>query len=212
MSSNDDNIEKQISLIENIYNYIESITSNKINVNEESTLESLSNIIIEYYNERIDYDSYYFDPYAYVNDMNENILEDENIDKIKLLIHFNDYIGKIIDGDNNENDSIQSVYKLIKFYYFDRILPESNNFDSYAFKNDLNSIIEELDISDVSDSEMSESESETETEETNTKEEIIIDPYLDKFINYSKNDDILLYKKEYYINNLEKFLDMNKVY
>ena len=195
MSSNDDNIEKQISLIENIYNYIESITSNKINVNEESTLESLSNIIIEYYNERIDYDSYYFDPYAYVNDMNENILEDENIDKIKLLIHFNDYIGKIIDGDNNENDSIQSVYKLIKFYYFDRILPESNNFDSYAFKNDLNSIIEELDISDVSDSEMSESESETETEETNTKEEIIIDPYLDKFINYSKNDDILLYKK-----------------
>ena len=211
MSSNDDNIEKQISLIENIYNYIESITSNKINVDEESTLESLSNIIIEYYNERIDYDSYYFDPYAYVNDMNENILEDENIDKIKLLIHFNDYIGKIIDGDNSENDSIQSVYKLIKFYYFDRILPESNNFDSYAFKNDLNSIIEELDISDVSDSEMSESESET--EEESNKEEIITDPYLDKFINYSENNDILLYKKkEYYINNLEKFLDMNKVY
>ena len=211
MSSNDDNIEKQISLIENIYNYIESITSNKINVDEESTLESLTNIIIEYYNERIDYDSYYFDPYAYVNDMNENILEDENIDKIKLLIHFNDYIGKIIDGDNSENDSIQSVYKLIKFYYFDRILPESNNFDSYAFKNDLNSIIEELDISDVSDSEMSESESET--EEESNKEEIITDPYLDNFINNSENNDILLYKKkEYYINNLEKFLDINKVY
>jgi hypothetical protein len=211
MSSNDDNIEKQMSLIENIYNYIESITTYKINVDEESSLESLSNIIIEYYNERIDYDSYYFDPYAYVNDMNENILEDENIDKIKLLLHFNDYVSKVIDGDNTEHESIESLYKLIKFYYNDRILPESNYFDSYAFKNDLNSVIEELDISDISDSEISESESET--EETNNKEEIITDPYLDKFINYSKNDDILLYKKkDYHINNLEKFLNINKVY
>mgnify|MGYP001399375642 CR=1 FL=1 len=208
MNSNDDNIEKQMSLIENIYNYIESITNNKIDVDDESSMESLYNIIVEYYNERIDYDSNYFDPYAYVNDMNENILEDEDIDYIKLLLHFNNYICKLLDGDIIEHESIESVYKMIKFYYNDRILPESKYFDSYAFKNELNEVIDELDISDVSDSDISQS-SESESED----KEIVLDPYLDKFINYSKNEDILLYKeKEYHINNLEKFLNFNKFY
>ena len=211
MNSNDDNIEKQMSLIENIYNYIESITKNKIDINDESSLESLYSIIIEYYNERIDYDSHYFDPYAYVNDMNENIHENEEIDKIKLLLHFNNYISKLIDGDITEYESIESVYKMIKFYYNDRILPESKYFDSYAFKNDLNEVIEELDISDISDSDISQSsDSESESDD---KGEITLDPYMLKFINNSQNEDILLYKeKEYHINNLEKFLNFNKFY
>tara|TARA_B100001121_G_scaffold309769_1_gene337832 strand:+ start:1748 stop:2383 length:636 start_codon:yes stop_codon:yes gene_type:complete len=211
MDSNDNNIEKQMSLIENIFNYIESITNNKIDVDDESSMESLYSIIIEYYNERIDYDSNYFDPYAYVNDMNENILEDEEIDTIQLLIHFNNYLSKLMDGDITEYESIESVYKMIKFYYNDRIIPDSKYFDSYAFKNDLNEVIVELDISDVSDSEESElSESDL---ETNEKEEILVDPYLEKFINNSQNDDILLYgKKKEYVNNLEKFLNINKIY
>ena len=210
MDSNDNNIEKQMSLIENIFNYIESITNNKIDVDDESSMESLYSIIIEYYNERIDYDSNYFDPYAYVNDMNENILEDEEIDTIQLLIHFNNYLSKLMDGDITEYESIESVYKMIKFYYNDRIIPDSKYFDSYAFKNDLNEVIVELDISDVSDSEESElSESDL---ETNEKEEILVDPYLEKFINNSQNDDILLYgKKKEYVNNLEKFLNINKI-
>ena len=211
MTSSDGNIDKQISLIENIYNYIESITKNKINVIEESSIESLYSIIIEYYNERIDYDSNYFDPYAYVNDMNENILESEEIDRIKLLLHFNDYMSKLMNGDITEQESIESVYKLIKFYYYERVIPESNYFDSYAFKNNLNVIMEELDVSDISDSDIS-SESETE-EETNTTQEIIKDPFIDKFIHGSKNDDILLYKeKVYHIENLKRFLNINKVY
>lgn len=211
MTSIDGNIDNQISLIENIYNYIESITKNKINVIEESSIESLYSIIIEYYNERIDYDSNYFDPYAYVNDMNENILESEEIDRIKLLLHFNDYMSKLMNGDITEQESIESVYKLIKFYYYERVIPESNYFDSYAFKNNLNIIMEELDVSDISDSDIS-SESETE-EETNTTQEIIKDPFIDKFIHDSKNDDILLYKeKVYHIENLKKFLNINKVY
>ena len=211
MDSNDNNIEKQMSLIENIFNYIESITNNKIDVDDESSMKSLYSIIIEYYNERVDYDSNYFDPYAYVNDMNENILEDEEIDTIQLLIHFNNYLSKLMDGDITEYESIESVYKMIKFYYNDRIIPDSKYFDSYAFKNDLNEVIVELDISDVSDSEESElSESDL---ETNEKEEILVDPYLEKFINDSQNDDILLYgKKKEYVNNLEKFLNINKIY
>ena len=211
MDANDNNIQKQMSLIENIFNYIESITNNKIDVDDESSMKSLYSIIIEYYNERVDYDSNYFDPYAYVNDMNENILEDEEIDTIQLLIHFNNYLSKLMDGDITEYESIESVYKMIKFYYNDRIIPDSKYFDSYAFKNDLNEVIVELDISDVSDSEESElSESDL---ETNEKEEILVDPYLEKFINDSQNDDILLYgKKKEYVNNLEKFLNINKIY
>lgn len=211
MDSKDDDIEKQMSLIENLFNYNESIVKQKINVNEESSVESLYNIIFEYYNDRIDYDSTYFDPYAYVNDMNENILESDNVNDMELLNHFNNYISKLIDGDITEVESIISVYKLIKFYYSERIIPESKYFDSYAFKNNLNEILDELDVSDMSETE---SESETDTEsESETTSNVQIDPYLSRFINYSDNDDILLYKKsKNHINNLEKFINVNKFY
>ena len=143
--------------------------------------------------------------------MNENILESDNVNDIELLNHFNNYISKLIDGDITEVESIISVYKLIKFYYSERIIPESKYFDSYAFKNNLNEILDELDVSDMSETE---SESETDTEsESETTSNVQIDPYLSRFINYSDNDDILLYKKsKNHINNLEKFININKFY
>jgi len=209
MESNDDNIDKQISLIENIFNYIESIIKKKIKMSDESSTDSLYKIIIEYYSERMDYDSEYFDPFAYVNDMNENILETEDIDNIKVLEHFNNYIEKVIDGDISEYDTIISLYRIIKFYYSERVLTLSKYFDSYAFINDLNDVLEELEVSEMSDSEMSEDSSESEEENGVTE----VDPYLSKFIKKSNNEDILLYQRDNkYIHKLDLFLKSSKDY
>lgn len=204
MDIEEDNIENKMSLIENIYNYVEDIINNKIEFTDNTTKCSLEKIIKEYYTERNDYDSQYFDPYAYVNDMNEDILENDKINLTELFVHFNSYLCKIIDGEISEYESLESIYKLIKFYYNERILPESYYFDSYAFKNNLNDILDELDISE------SEYESDSSEDE---EEEDDIDPYLSMFINESNNDDILLYQKNNnFVSKLEHFLSLNKYY
>ena len=221
MNFSDDNIDTKISLIENLFNYMEGIIKGKYKDDNNSNEISLGTVILEYYNERIDYDSNYFDPYAYINDENENMLENEdNIDNLTLINHFYSYLMKVIDGDINDIETINSLYRMIKIYYNDRIEPISKYFDSYAFTHNLNDIIEELDISDSesihSESIHSESESESESDgETSTEENenIPIDPLLSKFINSSENEDILLYQKNNkYVSKLDNFLNINNYY
>lgn len=212
----EDSINKKISLIENLFNYIERIIKNKFDTKDDTTIQSLNKIIFEYYNERIDYNSDYFDPYAYVNDMNEDILESDDTGDYKLLDHFNSYLGNVLDGEITEAYTIDSIYLIIKFYYNERCKPESDYFDSFAFINDLNDVLDDLGVSDMSDSESSDngesSESETESE-SEEEPEVKVDPFLSKFINESDNIDILLYQKNNkYIGKLEKFLNINKYY
>ena len=233
MNSNDGDIEKEISLIENFYKYLKFINKNQENITNHSTGNSIYGILIEYYNERMDYDSDYFDPYAYVNDMNDDILEKEEIDTFYLIQHFINYLTKIINGEITELTTIDSLYRIIKFYYHQRIILQSNYFDSYAYANDLNNVIQELDISDLSEiesesedenaSELNEmnlksnscsessSESESETEDTEIK---VVDPYLSEFLdNKVNNNDILLYQlNSKPIEKLEHFLNLNKFY
>ena len=159
MNSNDGDIEKEISLIENFYKYLKFINKNQGNITNHSTGNSIYGILIEYYNERMDYDSDYFDPYAYVNDMNDDILERDELDTFYLIQHFIDYLTKIIKGEITELTTIDSLYRIIKFYYHQRIIMQSNYFDSYAYANDLNDVMQDLDISDLSEIE-SESEDE----------------------------------------------------
>jgi hypothetical protein len=219
-NSIEDSIDKKISLIENLFNYIEGIIKNKFDTVDESTIKSLNKIIYQYYNERIDYNSDYFDTYAYVNDMNEDILESDDIGDYILLDHFNNYIGNVLDGEITEAKTIDSIYLMIKFYYNERCLPTSDYFDSYAFTNDLNEVLDDLGVSDISESESSEPESEPEPEpesepepEPEPEPEVKVDPFLSKFINENDNSDILLYQKNNkYVGKLEKFLNINKYY
>ena len=168
MDLSEDNIDTKISLIENLLNYIEGNIKGKYDNDDNSNEISLRTIILEYYNERIDYDSNYFDPYAYINEENEDILQVE-VDDIKLFSHFHSYLIRVIDGDITDMDTIDSLYKMIKVYYKERVNPVSKYFDSFAFTNDLNDIMYELNVSESSCSEMETetSESETESEEVN---------------------------------------------
>lgn len=216
MDLSEDNIDTKISLIENLLNYIEGNIKGKYNEDDNSNKISLRTIILEYYNERIDYDSNYFDPYAFINDENDDLLKEE-VDNVKLFSHFHSYLIKVIDGEITDTETIDSLYNMIKVYYRERVNPVSKYFDSFAFTNDLNDIMYEL---NVSESELSESEMETETSESETESEseeindpMEIDPFLSKFINGSKNDDILLYKNNNKpISKLENFLDINNYY
>ena len=229
MNSNDGDIEKEISLIENFYKYLKFINKNQENITNHSTGNSIYGILIEYYNERIDYDSDYFDPYAYVNDMNDDILEREELDTFYLIQHFIDYLTKIIKGDNTELATIDSLYRIIKFYYHQRIILQSNYFDSYAYTNDLNDVLQDLDISDLSEIESeSEDENASQSNEMNTESESssdsesepedveikLVDPYLSTFVDNDVNkSDILLYQvNSKPIEKLEHFLNLNKFY
>ena len=222
MSSENNNIEGKMLLIENIYNYIEDIINNKIEYKHDSTINSLKNIIFKYYTERYDYDSNYFDPYAYVNDMNENILDDKDINYNKLFKHFNNYVSKIIDGEITELESLKSIFRIIKFYYNERYDNKSKYFDMYAFNRNLNNVLDELEYFYMSDSEysnseleISDSEYESTTEEETDEEDDEIDPYLLMFMDESKNnnDDVFLYNKSIKpINKLNHFLELNKYY
>ena len=229
MNSNDGDIEKEISLIENFYKYLKFINKNQENITNHSTGNSIYGILIEYYNERIDYDSDYFDPYAYVNDMNDDILEREELDTFYLIQHFIDYLTKIMKGDNTELATIDSLYRIIKFYYHQRIILQSNYFDSYAYTNDLNDVLQDLDISDLSEIESeSEDENASQSNEMNTESESssdsesepedveikLVDPYLSTFVDNDVNkSDILLYQvNSKPIEKLEHFLNLNKFY
>ena len=217
MDLSEDNIDTKISLIENLLNYIEGVIKGKYNDDNNSNEISLRTIILEYYNERIDYDSNYFDPYAFINDENDDILKVE-VDDIKLFSHFHSYLIKVIDGDITDTETIESLYNMIKVYYKERVNPLSKYFDSFAFNNDLNEIMDELNVSESesmdtsgSEAETSESEMETESEEINDPMEI--DPFLSKFINGSENDDILLYQmNDKPVSKLENFLNINNYY
>ena len=167
MEFSEDNIDKQFPLIENIYNYICDILNKKIDISNETTLKSIYNIITVYYNERIDYDSDYFDPYAYVNDSNEDILEinsESDDNKIKLLEHYKDYLEKIIYCEIEESETIDSHYKMIKYYYGYRCDMVSKYYDSYAHLNNLNKVFDELYILDEDDSETNLSENDSDTD------------------------------------------------
>ena len=183
----------------------------------------------------MDYDSDYFDPYAYVNDMNDDILERDELDTFYLIQHFIDYLTKIIKGEITELTTIDSLYRIIKFYYYQRIhnINQIIFYDSYAYANDLNDVMQDLDISDLSEIETesedenashlnemniesdssaeSGSESESEAEDVEIK---LVDPYLSKFLdNDANNSDILLYQvNSKPIEKLEHFLNLNKFY
>ena len=227
--SEDDLINKKILLIEDFSEYLENIISD-IDKYDDFTIESIKTIIIEYYSDRIDMNSEYFDPYAYVNDMNGDILDNYNCEKT-LFIHFNSYLNKVIDGDIMENYTLDSLYKILKFYYYERIIPETHYFDNNAFIKNLNSALDDIGVSDFSDyesySESSEEDnrdennqednlsesSEDESNNTNQKKDIEIDPYISQFLSKSKNEDILLYKKSNKcIKNLDHFLNLNDYY
>ena len=237
-----DDLEKKIALIENFYDYVDNVDDINPENNIDLTISSLTQIIKEYYISRIDMESDYFDPFAYVNEMNEDMVNE--MDCKKLFNHFLTYILKVMDGHITDSVTINSLYNFIKYYYDERIDQVSRYYDNNAFMTDANNIIEELGVSDFSDYETSDDDNElpsyeesqnndsrsiksasssengdttdeesSSEEENNTDNNVNTDPYLNKFLNESENSDILLYKKNTNIEkHLEKFLRVNEYY
>lgn len=187
---------KEFDLFSNFISYIDIINDNDEKFT--NTIDNLSSLIKTYYEFRIDMENEYFDPYAYVNELNP---KDENIKKMELIYNFKNYIKEIIDVSNTETESIESVYKILKYYYIERIDVESPFFDEYAFMNDLN---DDIALSDYSDDE--EEASSSSGGENSDNDEKMKDPYIDKFLNNINNDDILLYQKHKH-NYQDKVLD-----
>lgn len=59
-------------------------------------------------------------------------------DKIKVICDFQDYITDVLVNNDENEESIESLYKLIKYYYKKRIDIKSKFFDSIAFLNNNN--------------------------------------------------------------------------
>lgn len=53
--------------------------------------------------------------------------------KISLISDFQDFITEVLTDTVEYNDSIDSLYKLIKFYYSERVDVNSEFFDPIAF-------------------------------------------------------------------------------
>ena len=96
---------------------------------------------------------------------------------------------KIIKGEITELSTIDSLYRIIKFYYYERIIIQSNYFDSYAYANDLNNVLQDLDISDLSDIE---TESEDENDSQLNKMDIESDSGSESRLNQKVNRKVIL--------------------
>lgn len=197
---------KEFDLFSNFISYIDIIDDKDEKFT--NTIENLSNLIKKYYEFRIDMESEYFDPYAYVNELNPT---DENIKNMELIYNFKNYIKEIIDVSNTETDSIASVYKILKYYYIERIDVESPYFDEYVFMNDLN---DDIALSDYSDDDDDDNTSCSSNDENSDSEKNRTDPYIDQFLNNINNDDILLYQKHKinYQDNVLNFIENNFIF
>jgi len=145
-------------------------------------------------------------------------METENDERLYLISHFKDYLEDVVNGNINENSTINSLHTLIKKYYVKRIDIDSKYFDPYAFVNDCNDYInnseEMYDTTDSSSFEYIDSQSESEESESSTSETEYEDSFLNEFYNNNiNNNDILLYKKDNScVSNLNNFIDLNSSY
>jgi len=64
-----------------------------------------------------------------------------SIKKITLILDFHDFITDILTDIEDNKDSIDSLYKLIKFYYSERVDINSDFFDPIAFIDNNNDTI-----------------------------------------------------------------------
>lgn len=195
---------KEFDLFSNFISYVNII--NKKDKKFTNTIKNLGILIKKYYEFRIDIESEYFDPYAFVNELNPI---DENITNIDLIYNFKNYIQEILDINNTETETIISIYQILKYYYNERINVKSPFFDEYAFMNDLN---DDVALSDYTDEDETSSSCSDDT--SNEDKDDNIDPYIDQFLNKIDNNDILLYKKNdfNYQDKVLEFMENNFVF
>jgi len=193
---------------------------------DTNTIDSNNMAIIEYYKNRIIPESEYFDSYAYIKNMNENVIDND------YIYHFNKYMKMILSNEFrieiiNYNKTYDSIINFITTYYKERIKINSKYFDPYTYVNDSNKNMlvhfSEDEFEQTSDSSEDESEQTSDSSEDESDNDIkqLInksnnlqkDEYLDEFNETVNNENILLYKKsKMYIERLEMFLDLNDYY
>jgi hypothetical protein len=193
---------------------------------DTNTIDSNNMAIIEYYKNRIIPESEYFDSYAYIKNMNENVIDND------YIYHFNKYMKMILSNEFrieiiNYNKTYDSIINFITTYYKERIKINSKYFDPYTYVNDSNKNMlvhfsedESEQTSDSSEDESEQTSDSSEDESDNDIKQLINksnnlqkDEYLDEFNETVNNENILLYKKsKMYIERLEMFLDLNDYY
>lgn len=199
--------------------YLKDILNDKIIDN--TTIKSNKLALTKYYKERIIISSEMLDPYAVVNNSNDDL--DMTIPN-SIIEHFSRYLDNIINDHLNNNaeefdeGTINSILLFIKYYYEERNDLYSILFDKYAYINNSNDdildILEDYEsIWDNSNNNSNNSSNNSSTTCSDTENEKYKDKYIDEFLNNINFKTILLYKKNNtYQDKLKHFLQLNTYY